>query len=112
MPEVHPNEIAKDLRDVVILANRKAGSGAGASSLEQFRRQLEKDGFRVSLETEIERFKQAVETCESERTLRCVVAAGGDGTAELVANLTTSQTPLVVFPMADTTTTRRSSACT
>ena len=99
MEDIHLNEIPEQLRDVVVLANRSAGTGAGAAALNEFKEQLENRDLRVFLESDIERFKSIVGELEAEESLRCVVAAGGDGTAELASNLTSPETPLMVFPM-------------
>lgn len=99
MEEFHPSEIPNQKRDVVILANRSAGSGSGAAALDEFKSQLESRDLRVTLESGVDQFQATVRELESDESLRCVVAAGGDGTAELVANLTSPETPLMVFPM-------------
>ncbi len=82
---------------VIVFANPKAGSGAGRGRIQALCRMFEDRGFQTELIDQPEQLKSL--TRSPEPGLRAVIAAGGDGTAELVANHTPNGTPLAVMPM-------------
>ncbi len=84
---------------ILILSNPRAGSGVGAARLSLLVEALTQRGLQIEELTELSRFSSRAAELESSGQLRTVVAAGGDGTAELVANLTPPETPLTVFPL-------------
>ncbi len=67
--------------------------------LDQLLAELELRGFETEVITELSRLPAAVDMYAAQGRLRTVVAAGGDGTAETVANLTPADTPLTLFPL-------------
>jgi diacylglycerol kinase (ATP) len=91
---------------VVIQWNRKSGSGRGRGELIVLSRRLRKFGFivrmfsnRSKLDRYVrERFDGEVSDGRSKRTLKCLVAAGGDGTVADVANRHPG-IPIAVLPL-------------
>ena len=91
------NEIIDSTRSqVLILANPKAGFGTGRSKLQQLVQSLQDLQLRPVV---LANPKELTEALKSDELNRCVVAAGGDGTAELVANLTPPEMPIATLPM-------------
>lgn len=92
-------ELPSAAKQILILANPSAGSRRRATAVAELDRRLAGAGFQVSV---VERFDDLVEQAErsaAEGRLRCVVAAGGDGTIAEVANRTPAGTPLLPFPL-------------
>ncbi|QDU97829.1 diacylglycerol/lipid kinase family protein [Lignipirellula cremea] len=88
-----------DARKVIVSANPKAGARSGRPQIDAVSAQLTARGFDVETATDIDHVAaQAVRWQESGQ-LRCVVAAGGDGTVALVANRTPPGTPLAILPL-------------
>lgn len=86
-------------REILILVNRKAGSGRGRDVVDRVSDALTKEGFRVAVVTDfLELADHSSELFEAGR-LRGVVAAGGDGTFGGALNIVPIGTPLAVLPM-------------
>jgi diacylglycerol kinase family enzyme len=89
-----------DRKEIVILANQVAGSGSSRGRrIDQLVSRLRHEKFAVSLDRDRQTFLNRVRKLQSSGELRCVVAAGGDGTAEFVANSVTADVPIMVFPL-------------
>lgn len=88
---------AKNQQRVIILGNRRAGAGGALERVHQLVKRLTACGLTVDLVFDVAEFREIIERTPPDE-LRCVVAAGGDGTAELVANMA-GPTPVTVFPM-------------
>ena len=86
-------------RDVLILANRRAGPRSRGNLLERTIKLLEHRGMAVRLTWDIEPLVEQVAKLAHAGRLRAVVAAGGDGTASLVANSLPPSTPLAILPL-------------
>ena len=100
MPDKFQVEIADpSARRVIIAANPHSGAFDRRSLIEQLVEQLESKNFDVEILGEIDRICQTASQSLANGTLRAVVAAGGDGTAALLANRLPSAVPLVVFPL-------------
>ena len=94
---------------VLIAENPRAGAADGGVLLAALVASLEDRGFSVCRESEPQRIREAVgpvgpphnRTVDGSPRERwaCVIAAGGDGTVGLVANLCTAETPLAVLPL-------------
>lgn len=83
---------------VVIQRNPHAGPGQRRGQLLEFVKQLHRRGFRPRIFRQRDRLKQWMSQSENLAQLRCLVAAGGDGT---VGDLITRYpgVPLAIFPM-------------
>jgi diacylglycerol kinase family enzyme len=76
----------EDCNLVVIQRNPTSGSGKGAKQLLKLIRELRRIGYRVRLFGSRERLDQYIADNAVQTQLRCLVAAGGDGTvADLVS---------------------------
>ncbi len=84
---------------VVILANPKAGPRAARPTAERLADSLRQRGQHVALVHSPDELTEAVASAQDSGRLRAVVAAGGDGTAALAANLTSPETPLAVLAL-------------
>ena len=90
--------IADDRRLVVIQRNPTSGSGRGSKDLRRLISELRRADFRVRLFADRNRFDAFV-TCDEQRSLiRCLVAAGGDGTISSLANRH-ADFPIATFPL-------------
>ncbi len=83
---------------MVILVNPTAGAGAAGQQVDQLRRRLEQAGLSVETVWDIEALRRSVGQ-PRDRSLRAVVAAGGDGTVSAVVNATPPETPITVLPL-------------
>ncbi|MDX1945625.1 MAG: diacylglycerol kinase family lipid kinase [Pirellulaceae bacterium] len=97
MPELL--QISPDARQVLIAANPHAGTGGRQGVVAELRRQLEDQACEVSLVTNPGALADLAAEKLAAGTLRAVVAAGGDGTFNLVLNKTPPGTPLVILPL-------------
>lgn len=84
---------------VLVVHNPTAGAGGRARQVNELAAQLSGRRLRPVLVDHLEQLGPLAEAGLHAGELRAVVAAGGDGTAETVANLTPPGTPLVVFPL-------------
>ena len=90
--------LPREARRVLILVNPTAGALADRGRVDQLRQRLEHDGLRVETVTDLEALGEAVNT-PCDRSIRAVVAAGGDGTVSAVVNATPPDTPITVLPL-------------
>jgi diacylglycerol kinase family enzyme len=86
-------------RRVLISQNPKAGARSGTPAVEELAKELTAQDFQVDVLSDIDEIAQRAQEYLRSGELRCVVAAGGDGTIALVANRTPEQTPLTVLPL-------------
>ena len=84
-----------DRRHVVIAVNPKAGASATALIADELAKRLEHRGYQVALQSDLQ---ELIATVHNQPALRCVVAAGGDGTIGLLANRLPEQTPFSILP--------------
>jgi diacylglycerol kinase (ATP) len=94
-----PVQLRSTADRVLLLRNPTAGSGTSAARLGRLIHELTVRGLRPEVITDLAELPNQVRTLTDQGRLRTVVAAGGDGTAEAVANLTTADTPLTIFPL-------------
>lgn len=85
--------------EVLLFFNPVAGAGTGAQRLEALTTVLQDHGLRVQQITSPEPLRRVCERLVASGQLRCVVAAGGDGTVRLVADQIPAAAPLAVFPL-------------
>ena len=81
---------------IVLFVNRRAGSGPGTALVADLEEALIDRGFEVQV---ISDFAGLQESVSNPVTPRVVVAAGGDGTIEAVANFVDPSIPIAVFPL-------------
>lgn len=86
-------------RRVLIARNPTAGARDSAARVQQLATALEAEGFITEQFTEIPALLSAITAARQSGELRCVVAAGGDGTVAMVANNTPPDTPVAVLPL-------------
>ena len=86
-------------RLVLILTNPKAGPRSGLPAIEKLCQELEWLDFEVRAESNVKKLAEDAQIALADGTLWGVVAAGGDGTAALVANSTAPGTPIAVLPL-------------
>ncbi|MCA9183960.1 MAG: diacylglycerol kinase family protein [Pirellulaceae bacterium] len=84
---------------VLILDNPRAGTGERRRRLEDLVGELGARRMRVERISDVRDLRQRVEAAQRMGDLRVVVAAGGDGTAQLLANETPAGVALTVYPM-------------
>ncbi|MCA9083320.1 MAG: hypothetical protein KDA81_04650 [Planctomycetaceae bacterium] len=85
-------------RLVVIQRNPRSGSGHGAKELITLVRCLRQRGFRVRMFADRRRMDSFLASDETWRQIRCIVAAGGDGTVGDVLNRQPHH-PIAVLPL-------------
>ena len=93
-----PNNL-DDAKHVLVTYNPKAGARSGKPAVEQLVEFLNAKGLSVEIVTDIDELQQKAKDKLADGCLRAVVAAGGDGTAALVANRTEPKTPIAVLPL-------------
>ena len=86
-------------REVLVVANPTAGTGGRKLLVDELCRLLERKDFETRLVANPAELSQLAGQGVTERTLRAVVAAGGDGTVGMVMNHTPPGTPLAVLPL-------------
>ncbi|MCP4079393.1 MAG: protein BmrU [Planctomycetaceae bacterium] len=84
-----------DRRQVVIAVNPHAGAQATRIASEHLASVLRELHFEVTIETDIDKL---TEIATDNPELRCVVAAGGDGTIGLLVNRLPPHTPFTILP--------------
>lgn len=88
------------LRRVIIAANPKSGAASGLSKAESIRDSLlNSEDLAVEILTDPASIESGIKSAQESGELRYVIAAGGDGTAGMVAQWLDSETPLAVFPL-------------
>lgn len=91
-----------NLRDgdtVVIATSLKAGSGAGREGLDLLEQALRAADLRVARETDVAIITRRVDEALERGRPPCVVAAGGDGTLNLMASVLSAEVPIMPLPL-------------
>ncbi|MCA9239486.1 MAG: hypothetical protein KDA37_04775 [Planctomycetales bacterium] len=96
LPEAVPLDAAAT--SVVMLVNRKAGSGSGLHLVQCAENLLRGAGLEVSLARGADQLAETVAATPA-GGLRAVVAVGGDGTVGMALNHTPPGVPLAVLPL-------------
>ena len=91
--------LSRDSRHVIISVNPRAGPCSGDYTVEQLVELLTRHRYAVEVLTDIEKMAARAAASFAAGKLRTVVAAGGDGTAALVANRIPADAPLTVLPL-------------
>ncbi len=84
---------------ILIAANPKSGAVSREVLLHGLRDALTSDGYTVELCSNLDLIQQRAAELHSACQLRAVISAGGDGTAAVLANRITADTPLLIFPL-------------
>lgn len=86
-------------RRVIVSANPHSGAYDRRPLIDELVKRLEAKKFEVEQLGEIDQVCKTANRWLEEGTLRAVIAAGGDGTAALLANRLPATVPLVIFPL-------------
>ena len=98
---VFPTERQKNIgqaQKLIVSVNPKAGARSSKSSVEELVDLLQAADLEVTVTSDIDQVASQSEEWMSTDQLRAVVAAGGDGTASLVAEKTARGTPIALLP--------------
>jgi len=91
--------LPSDARDVLVSVNPRAGARSGVALVDELVARLQAVGLQVQRCADIEQLGDLAAARQREGRLRAVVAAGGDGTVQLVVNRTPPGTPLAILPL-------------
>jgi diacylglycerol kinase (ATP) len=83
---------------VIISSNPKSGSYSRQELVQELKLAIESLGFPCELHTDLQAMAARCQELVKTGELRTVVAAGGDGTASMVASLIPHGVPLTLFP--------------
>jgi diacylglycerol kinase (ATP) len=86
-------------RRVLIAANPKSGRENRRDLIDRLVCELGRTGYEARVCWDLDEFSAEVREAELNRSLRCVVAAGGDGTAATVVERTSPETSLAILPL-------------
>lgn len=86
-------------RTILIAANPNSGAGAQGHLIRQLQSALDNRGFSAQVISSLEQLTKEVDRLLAHNHLEAVVAAGGDGTVSLLANLLPASVPLGIFPL-------------
>lgn len=92
------NESQTDLH-VIFAVNPKAGVGPNVGVVERAIAAIEAKGFTVESYTDLDKMMARSHQLASEGKLRTVIAAGGDGTIALLANMLPREVPISILPL-------------
>ena len=99
-PNADPNsDQADSLRSIVISVNPHSGLADRTELIEAIERKLTAAGFVVHVLSSLEEVRQRAVSVFEAGQLRAVVAAGGDGTVAMLANLLPFGIPLTILPL-------------
>ena len=86
-------------KQILIAANPKSGAVSREAMLRELRESLVTDGYAVDICTNLDEIQRRAAQLHDGGCLRAVIAAGGDGTAAVLANRITADIPLLIFPL-------------
>jgi diacylglycerol kinase family enzyme len=93
------SEPAISAQHVIISVNPFAGAKSDEDVIRQTAKAVEKHGFIVETLTDLELIQSRTASLLAQDKLRTVIAAGGDGTVALLANLLPDTVPLTILPL-------------
>lgn len=99
IPEHRLSKLDVQFRRVLVAANPRSGSQSRAALLDRLKRRLEEDRWEVIIETDIHRLQERIRNHQDSPELDLIIAAGGDGTAAMLASQIGPETPLALFPL-------------
>lgn len=85
--------------EVIIVSSPKAGSGAGRDQLPKLIDRLKAANITTTATTSIDTMQGRLQQCHDDNKAAVIVAAGGDGTLSLVADLVENDVALVPMPL-------------
>jgi diacylglycerol kinase (ATP) len=83
---------------VLVSVNPKAGAKCRRKDVDHLETLLNESGYRAQIITDLDELAASANAARESGDLRAVVAAGGDGTAATIANLTRPDTPIMLMP--------------
>lgn len=86
-------------KQVIIAANPKSGRTNSAQHVSELKQAIEDRGFDCHVEHSLEAVREKSNAAHARGKLRAVVSAGGDGTADALANLLQAHIPVLLFPL-------------
>lgn len=86
-------------RRVLIARNPTAGARDTAPLVDAFCRALTRRGYSAEQYTDIAQLQDQILAAQEAGDLRCIVAAGGDGTVAMLTNHTPADTPIAILPL-------------
>ncbi len=99
-PNSRPRAVQPARGETVLIAyNPRAGARDSRRPIDRLHQACEAQGLDVIHETELAQIVARSQALWDQGKLRCVVAAGGDGTARLVAESIPAPAPLAVLPI-------------
>lgn len=96
-PPLH--KMPPEANQVIISANPRAGARSSKDEVRQLVRLLEGHGLRAEVLHDLDEVAARTRRLRQDKTLRAVVAAGGDGTAHELVNRIEPGIPLAVLPL-------------
>ncbi|MFN3189328.1 MAG: diacylglycerol/lipid kinase family protein [Aureliella sp.] len=91
--------VESDKRSVLIAANPKSGATESGHIVAELREAILGRGFPCELHTSLDEVCNRANQLAERNELRAIVSAGGDGTADALANRVSNQVPLLLFPL-------------
>ncbi len=86
-------------RRVLVSLNPKAGRTDSHDKVDYFSQVLEQNGLETEIITQLDELDEKATQAKKDGTLRTVVAAGGDGTASLLAGMFSPEIPITLLPL-------------
>ena len=98
VPEERKGLVCLDAREVLVAVNPSAGAGPKGRAVGELVQALERRDLKVRLVSGQQQLESELHRGGLANSLRCIVAAGGDGTVAGVANQAPG-VPLALFPL-------------
>ncbi len=93
------NPLPNSATQVLVAANPNAGARSGKPKIDRLAELLREAGFEPTVTSNIDEIASLSQSLLASGQLRAVVAAGGDGTVDLVVNNTDPTVPLTILPL-------------
>ena len=93
------NPLNESQRTVLLFSNPRAGARSNEEKLAALVKELQRREYRVERCTDPDSLGDVAAQFTEAGELRAIVSAGGDGTANLIAQLVPASVPLIPFPL-------------